>query len=214
MIYVEQMKKIEPYYTTIEAKLALDNGGRFFNILTKANDGEIELSELSRVAGVFGEKQKMILFFDLAISKLRANDKSMVISSLSDGLRETYEKYKSQVLTATQASELGELSKNIIVTGTPKLIDSKTDFNGFIMIPIMAGKVMTFTMIPIIDRYDVYEIRDQKSSETFLIAHAKGKLKLPEKQIVVGGILKELKANKEEKTGTKRYLEAYYFMDV
>jgi hypothetical protein len=207
------MKKIEPYYTTTEAKLALDNGGRFYNILTNANDGEIELSELSKVAGVFGEKQKMVLFLDLAIVKLSENSKNEVIQSFSEGLQKTYKKYKSASLSVLKANEIGRVSSNVIITGHPKHVDSKNDFVGFIMIPIMVGKVTTFTMIPIMDQYDVYEIRDEKTSQTFLIAHARGELKLPDSKVIVAGILKELKATKEEDVGSKKYLEAYYFIE-
>ena len=50
-------------------------------------------------------------------------------------------------------------------------IDSKSDFKGFIMIPISTGSVMTFSMVPIIDQYDVYEIRETEIDQSFLIAH-------------------------------------------
>tara|TARA_R110002050_G_scaffold147017_1_gene272642 strand:- start:21683 stop:22312 length:630 start_codon:yes stop_codon:yes gene_type:complete len=208
------MKKIEPYRNSTEANLDLDNGGRFFNLFTNANDGEISISELGKIAGVFGEKQKMILFLDLAISKLNASDKKVILSALSDGLKMAYEKYKSHYLTVVQATEIGQIASNTIVTGIPKMIDSKSEFVGFVMVPIMAGKVMTFAMIPIMDEYDVYEIRDEQTDINFLIAHAKGGLKLPAKKIMVAGILKELKANENEEVGSKKYLESFYFSDV
>lgn len=114
--------------------------------------------------------------------------------------------------SVSEARETGKVSFNAIITGFPKHVDSKSDFTGFIMIPIMAGKVMTFTMIPIMDEYDVYEIKDEQTSKTFLIAHTIGGQKLPEKRIVVAGILKELKAHENEEVGSKKFLEAYYFM--
>ena len=30
------------------------------------------------------------------------------------------------------------------------------------MVPIQAGKVMTLMIVPIIDQYDIYELRDEK----------------------------------------------------
>ena len=77
----------------------------------------------------------------------------------------------------------------------------------------MAGSVMTFMMVPIIDQYDVYELKDEASSGSFLIAHAKGATKLPQARIKVAGVLKELKAKKDEENASKKFLEAVYYME-
>ena len=89
------MKKIEPYKNINEATLSLDNGGRFYNVLTKSDDGIISTSELGKVAGLFIDKQKMVLFLDLAISNFDVNAKEKIVNSLDASLRSTYEKYKS-----------------------------------------------------------------------------------------------------------------------
>ena len=82
------------------------------------------------------------------------------------------------------------------------------------MIPIITGNVTTFTMIPMIDIYDVYELRDEKSDKKILIAHSKGTVKLPKKKIKVAGVLKELRLDKNEKEGSKKFLEAVYHMEI
>ncbi|AOM80974.1 hypothetical protein BFS30_23410 [Pedobacter steynii] len=115
---------------------------------------------------------------------------------------------------ASEANGIGIVSSNAIITGIPKMIESKSDFKGYILIPMLAGKVTTFIPVPIIDRYDVYEIRDEKSSDTFLIAHAKGSEKLPERKIKVAGVLKELKSKKDEDKGSKKFLEVNYFLNL
>ena len=204
------MKKIEPYKNINEATLSLDNGGRFYNVLTKSDDGIISTSELGKVAGLFIDKQKMVLFLDLAISNFDVNAKEKIVNSLDVSLRSTYEKYKSQEFLPSEAYDKGILSSNSIITGFPKKIDSKSDFNGVIVLPV--GK--SFVVMPIIDKYDVYEIRDEVSDDTFLIAHARGSIVLPEKKIKVAGVLKELKANKNEKKASKRFLEAIYYLDI
>jgi len=204
------MKKIEPYKNINEATLSLDNGGRFYNVLTKSDDGIISTSELGKVAGLFIDKQKMVLFLDLAISNFDVNTKEKIVNSLDASLRSTYEKYKSHELLPSEAYDKGILSSNSIITGFPKKIDSKSDFNGAIVLPV--GK--SIVVIPIIDKYDVYEIRDEVSDDTFLIAHARGSIVLPEKKIKVAGVLKELKANKNEKKASKRFLEALYYLDI
>lgn len=205
------MKKITPYKTTRNAITAMDNGGRFYNLLTKANDGNVSTSELAKVAGVFSDKQKMVLYLEMSLMSLDENSKSSVIRLLSDDLAIAHNKYKSQILTPSKAKEIGIISKNAIITGIPEYVKSNSDFNGFIMIPIMAGSVMTMTMIPIVDQYDIYKIRDQKSDKDFLIAHARSSKKLPQQLIKCGGVLKELKTKKEEKLPKNKFLETIYY---
>jgi hypothetical protein len=209
------MKKINPFENSKEATLSLDNGGRFYNILTKADDGIITESEVGKVAGIYNNKQKVVLFLHLAVSKLVSERNYGVMNSLDSKLRRTYKKYKPITILPSEAYSKGVISGNTIVIGVPKLIEeSKSEFVGFIMIPVSTGKTTTFVMVPLIDQYNVYEIRDEVSSETILIAHAKGSKKLPEEKIKVAGVLKELRAKKREKKPSRRYLEAYYYMDV
>lgn len=204
------MNKVEPYKTINEALLSLDNGGRFYHVLTKADDGIISQAELGKIAGRFSDKQKMVLFLELATSRLESTDKEILISKLDERLQEAYLKYRPQNLLPSEVNEKGLLSSNIILTGVPKLIDSKSDFSGFIMVPLMVGDVMTFSMIPIIDDYDVYELRDEESSESFIIAHTKDPQKLPNQKIIIAGVLKELSTDKNEKNGNNKFVEALY----
>lgn len=208
------MKKIEPFRSYNDALSTLDNGGRFYNILTKADDGVISKAELGKVGGIFYGKQQMILFFELSISKLAEEKRKALISKLDKNLQQMYLKYKPIELLPSEAYSKGIIASNTILTGIPTLIESKSEFIGFIMIPIVTGKVTTFTMIPLIDMYDVYEIRDEASDEKFLIAHAKGKAKLPKKKIKVAGVLKELKSDRKEAVASKRFLEAIYHMEI
>lgn len=207
------MKQIEPYKNIHEAITSLDNGGQFYNFLTYAADGIIAPAELGKVGGLFNEKQKLILFLELSISALDKNVKTELISKFDDELKKSYQKYKAQELLAAEANEKGIIASNAIITGIPKIRESKSDLGGFVMIPIMAGKVMTFIMIPIFEQYDVYEIRDDEFSETFLIAHAKGSEKLPEQKMMVAGILKELKQHKNEASASQKFLEINYFLN-
>lgn len=201
------MQTIKPYENYDEALNALDNGGRFYNLLTKADDGIITTAEIGKTAGVFSNKQQSILFLEAALLRLNQNDKNKVLSKLEDKLKKAYVTFKPQYLLPSEVSEKGKIASGLIATGVPKLIDSKTDFNGFIIIPIMVGKVMTMTLIPMYETYDVYEFRDEKTSQGFIIAHSKSKNKLLEKEITIAGIIKELKTSKEENCKTKKFLE-------
>ena len=206
------MKEIIPYKTAENALESLDNGGRFYNLITKADDGNINSAELSKVAGVISGKQQMILFLEMSLSILETESRKDILRTLSLDLKSAIRKYPTQYLLPSEAQIKGILSQNAIITGIPTYIESKSDFNGFIMIPIMTGKVTTFMMVPIIDHYDVYELRDDTSSETFLIAHTKESDKLPQKRMTFGGILKELKKKKDEKAPSSNYLETHYYL--
>lgn len=207
------MKKITPYKSVNYALKSLDNGGRFYNLITKANDGNITIAELSKVAGLVSGKQKMVLFLEMTLLELSTDSRKELTKVLSKDLKSAIDKYPTQFLSPSEAEEKGTISQNAIVTGIPNYIESKSDFNGFIMIPIMTGNVTSFTMIPMIDEYDVYEVRDQESSDTFLIAHSKSKTKLPKNRFTFGGVLKELNEKEDENSPTKVFLETHYYVE-
>jgi hypothetical protein len=206
------MKKIVPFTSQQEALITLDNGGRFYNMITKANDGNINTSELSKVAGIISDKQRMILYLELSLYKLSGDSRKGIIKTFSQDLKSAVEKYAAQYLSPSEATKKGELARNTVLEGIPRYVESKSDFSGFIMIPIMSGKTTTFMMVPIFDHYDVYELRDDATSDTFLIAHSKGSEKLPERKITVGGILKELKKDKKDVSPATKFLEAHYYI--
>ena len=205
------MKQIIPYPNITEALAQLDNGGRFYNLFSKAEDGEITAAELSKVAGMFNERQKLVLYLELSMSHLPKEDQISIISKLDDKLRKDFLKYKAQELMASEAEERGILATNAIITGVPLMKESKSEFKGIILIPISTGKAMTFVPVPIVDQYDIYEIRDDYSAETFLVAHHRGKEKLPAEKIKVAGILKELEVKTDDVKGHQKFLEINYY---
>lgn len=205
------MKQIIPYQNITEALGHLDNGGRFYNLFTKAEDGEINAAELSKVAGMFNEKQKLVLFLELSMAQLTKQDQVAIISKLDDKLRKDFLKYKAQELMASEAEERGMLAANVIITGVPKIKESKSEFKGVVLIPISTGKVTTFVPVPIIDQYEIYEVCDDHSSETFLIAHYHGKGKLPAEKIKVAGVLKKLEIKVDGVKKYKKFLEINYY---
>lgn len=207
------MRKIESYNSYAEALKLLDNGGRFYNILTKEDDGIISKAELSKVAGLFYDKQKMILYFQLSISLLENSDQELLISKLSPDLRKLYDKYLPKELSKDNIKDIGKTSKNAIFEGTPKRVDPLSNFHGYITIPVTTGKITSLSMIPIIEVYDVYEVYDDTKKHRLTIAHWQGHESLPEKNIRVAGLIKELREDKREETPSLKYLEAAYYID-
>jgi hypothetical protein len=201
------MKHVIPFENSNDAVITLDNGGRFYNLLTEANDGHISTQELARVAGLFTDKQKMVLYFSLSISKLKPPFCELVKSALTNKLKLAYDKYLPQVLLPSEAVTQGTVSSNAIVTGIPTKVDSKRELMGFIFVP-------PGVLIPIVDRYDVYEMRDHELGEPLLIAHARGSAKLPKELIRVAGVLKEIKLKVDGVETKKIFLEALYYADA
>jgi hypothetical protein len=138
-------------------------------------------------------------------------DRELILSSLSDDLKEAYRRYCPQYLTPAAAAKSDHIGATAIITGIPKYVDAKTEFSGFMMFPIVAGNVTTFMMIPIMDEYDVYEISDPQSDETFLLAHARCEQKLDEVQTRVGGFLKEWQVDEQGESEKRLFLETNYY---
>ncbi|WP_420152411.1 hypothetical protein [Siphonobacter sp.] len=220
------MEKIKPYASIEEAMQELDNGGRFYNLFTKVQDEVITPAELSKVSGVFLTKQRMILFLEMALSRLDEKAKEEVLSKLDDRLQLHYQNYKPLQITVSEAIK-EHCSSSIIVTGTPKPNTSKSALKGFVMIPV--GK--SFTLVPIVDLYDIYELTDEHTAEKLLIAHSKRSTKLPEQKLMMGGIWKKFPTTSDQRTAAdqalttdalepstsnqrgKRYLEIHYFLE-
>lgn len=216
------MEEIKPYTSFEEAMQELDNGGRFYNLFTEAQDEVITPAELSKVSGVFLTKQKMILFLEMALSRLDEQAKAKVLSKLDDRLQLHYQNYKPLQLTVSEAIKEHSPS-SIILTGTPKPNISKSALEGFVLIPI--GK--TFMLVPILDVYDIYELNEEYTAEKPLIAHSKRSVKLPEQKLMVGGIWKQFPTSSDKdqalttdvlerstsKQSGKRYLEIHYFIE-
>ena len=208
------MRRITPYKYKKSAITALDNGGRFYNFLTDPNDGEITAAELGKVAGVFSNRQQMHLYLEMSICELEADVKDEVLGMLTPKLRASSQVYRPRHLTPANAASSGRASVSAIVVGTPKYVESCSDFNGFIMIPISTGKTMTMMMVPLIDHYDVYEIRSKSSDQKFLIAHARGQRKLRPVETRFGGIIKKLQPKKGEEGKHKVFLETLYYTEM
>ncbi|OVE81755.1 hypothetical protein BVY04_02600 [bacterium M21] len=116
-------------------------------------------------------------------------------------------------MAPSQAQDYGVASRTAVITGFPQFVEANSEFTGFIMMPISTGKTMTFMMVPIIDYYDVYELRDNETSQEFIIAHARGTARLPETEIRCGGVLKELNSSTSTTNGNapSKFLESIYY---
>ena len=114
------MKEVIPYADCDRALKELDNGGRFYNLFTKAEDEQVSAAELAKVAGVFGDRQKMFLFLEMAVHDLAVSDQQEVYGSLSTSLRDQHAEHIPQVLLPSEAEERGVAAKTaMVMSGRP-----------------------------------------------------------------------------------------------
>jgi len=203
------VREIRPYATVRGAQLALDNGGRFFNLFTKASDDLIDAAELARAAGVYTSGHRAFLYFEMATMALADEDVAQVTSLLSADLKLKYVQHRPQVLLPSVVEAQGLAGRSAIVTGYPVYVEDRTQFAGFIM--IFTGKAMI--MLPIFDRFDVYEVFDTPDLRVprTVIATTRGSRRLDGIHARFGGMLKELRFDDRTGKGHGLYLEVLYY---
>ena len=60
------MRELKPYRTMHRLRKAIDNGGRFYNFFTDADDDVVTRAELAKAAGVFSAGVNAFLFLEVA----------------------------------------------------------------------------------------------------------------------------------------------------
>jgi hypothetical protein len=207
------MREVKPYKTKAGLLKSLDNGGRFFNIFTKSGDDQITRAELAKAAGVFGSAPKAVLFFEMAQYALPDAVRTTAVRSLGPKARKDHKKHLPMQLLPSRVDEEGVAGRGVIVEGYPRFLKNKQQFTGMIMIPIMAGSVTTFTMIPIMDAFDVYELFNDRRMRRphCVLATVRGSSFPSNRPIRLAGILRKLEAEKKTDRRHKFYLEACYY---
>lgn len=207
------MKHIIPFTTFQEALEAFDNGGKFFNLFSHAHDGVVSPAELGKVAGVSNDKQTMILFLMMSISHLDNRSKERVLARLDSELFDLYEKYRPVHMSLDQMAERGKAGISASLVGIPKKTTSSTEFGGTILVPVVVGAVTSFTMVPIVASYEVYEFSSPESDTVVLVAHPKEKEPLPERKLRIGGMLTSLNHSEHPEQADQVFLEVQYYME-
>lgn len=207
------MKHITPYTSYHEAIEAFDNGGKFFNLFSHAHDGVVSPAELGKVAGVANDRQAMILYLVMSISRLDNRSRERLLARLDSHLFDLYEKYRPVHMSLDQLLDRGKVGISATLVGTIKKISTSTDFGGSIMVPIVVGTVTSFTMVPIENSYEIYEMRSDQSAGTVMVAHHKEKEALPERKLRVGGMITSISHTDSENQRDKVFLEAQFYMD-
>lgn len=204
------MRKVIPYKTLSYTKSALDNGGRFYNLFTKQDDDIVDTAELAKAAGVFSASENAFLYFEMATINLKPRERVEILSKFSQELLQGYTRMKPTIMLPSTVEAKGRVGRLAIVSGYTRYVENKTQFVGFVLIP--AGK--TFILVPIMDRFDVYEVFDSPESNLphTVIATLRGSWRIPDwSNIRFGGVLKKISFEDKTKKKHGLYLDTQFY---
>ena len=207
------MKEIKPYATLAPLKKALDNGGRFYNFFDDAGDEVVSRAELAKAAGVFTAGIKAHLFLEMARQDLAPDDRENVLSLLAPDLRKEFLKRKPAALLPSLVDQEGKAGQPIVTTGYARRLEDRNSFKGFVMVPIMAGRVITMVLVPIVDRFQVLEVFDgpaMKGASAIVAIPKRTKLELGDR-LQFGGVMRHVKFKGRESSSHALYVEAIFF---
>ena len=201
------MRELKPYRTVAGAKAALDNGGRFYNLLAMADDNRISKAELNKAAGVFRSEQRAFLFLHMALVDLTESQRAEVVSLLDPPLAKRYKSHGPRRLKASEmASEkAGQL---VVVEGYPRFYKRQTQRA---VVPMMAGKVMM--MVPVQVHYDGYvlfETPNAKGTPGSLVVK-RPRAMLAESLTRFGGVMRPYSFEDSSGKHSGVFLEPLYF---
>lgn len=208
------MQKVYPYRSLSGARKALDNGGRFYNLLTKAGDGIVTAAELKKAAGKFLDDQATSLFFELALSELDEADRAEIEAALEPEARGLRRLHRPTWLAPAAFPSQARAGKTYVLEGEVERVDDE-DVTGIIFVPILVGNVTTIMPIPTSHQYSVYTLKGSTASEPCMILTPKQAIDL-RGTCRFGGIAKEGEVGEAEsgEDGPKRKvlrLEARYY---
>ena len=208
------MQELKPSTTLGPLKKALNNGGRFYNFFDDANDEKISRGELAKAAGVFTAGIRAFLYLQMTKQDLEESDQQTILAMLDDQLRKRFEKKRPPFTAPSQVDANLKAGEATIITGFSREIGQQKLFTGFIMVPILIGKVMVPMMIPIHSLYRIIELSDDaKFKNPTAVVGAPVKKPLEVSGLMqFGGVLKELKGKDREPPTHPVFLEAIYWM--
>ena len=203
------MRELKPYRSVQGLRAAIDNGGRFYNFFSRPDDHVVTRGELAKAAGVFSSGVNAFLFLEMAQQELEPEDRQAVLHLLDANLRASYRRHRPLTLPPSGVEKHGTAGSSLIVTGFPQFIEDRTQLSGFIMIP--AGKV--FVMVPIFDKFDVYEVFDDRRMREpgTMVATVRGKRLSHSGPIRFGGVLRKLNFKDKTRKSHNFYLETVFY---
>ena len=100
------MERIKTFKSASEAIDLLDNGGQFYHIFTQADDDKISAAEVEKLSGSGREKQKAVLYLDLALSNLTPQERMAVEGRFDAYLNDSFTRYRPIALNPVRLDHL------------------------------------------------------------------------------------------------------------
>ena len=205
------MRELKPYQTVAGAKAALDNGGRFYNLIAMADDNRITKGELTKAAGVFRSEQQAFLFLHMALADLSDGQRSEVLSLLEPALAKRYKSHGPRRLEPRDVAADAKPGQLIVVEGYPRFSTRKTHRA---VVPMMAGKVMV--LVPVEVHYDGYQLfasPDAKGTPAWLVV-SRPRAMLAERFTRFGGAIRPYTFEDSSGKHSDVFLEALFFTNL
>jgi hypothetical protein len=168
---------------------------------------------LGQVAGIANNKQAMILYLVMSISRLDNRSRERVLARLDTQLFDMYEKYRPVHMSLDQVLDRGKPGISTTMVGTLKKVSSSTDMGGTIMVPVVVGSDTSYAMVPLENSFEVYELSSEYTDRVVMVAHHKEKAGLPERKLRVGGMLTSLNQPSGSNQVVSVFLEAQYYIE-
>ncbi|MFC1707232.1 hypothetical protein ACFL59_10540 [Planctomycetota bacterium] len=209
------MKEITPISSLAEFKQAFDNGGRFYNVFTKADDNILAASELAKAAGTYGADSTAILHFEFLRLLLPVNDRATVLEILDDRARSRREEHQPIACSPAKLHQTAKPGETAIIAGYAKPRTSRSESARHVLVKVKKGEVVQLKKMLVSDQFDLYELfetPDRKKMPAHVVASRE--VTLPHwSKIVLGGVVREFAAEEgADLPGT--YLEAQMFARI
>jgi len=201
------MREIKPYKTLQGAKASLDNGGRFFNLLTRAGDDRINNVELAKAAGVFLCESHAFVFLEMSLRDLPDSQRVQVLSLLERKLASRFKVHGPRSLSPSAANLEGQPGTLAVVEGFPHFVSDQVQKRQSL---IMVGNI--FLPIMIDDHYQTYELYQGAASHGTALAMAVPRATQRQEKALTrfGGVLREFNfEGNPKKKGV--FLEPMYY---
>ena len=205
------MRELKPYQTAAGAKAALDNGGRFYNLIAMADDNRITKGELTKAAGVFRSEQQAFLFLHMGLADLSDGQQSEVLSLLEPALAKRYQSHGPRRLEPRAVAADAKPGQLIVVEGYPRFSTRKTQRA---VVPIMVDTVMV--LVPVEMHYDGYLLfatPDAKGTSAALVVR-RPRVMLAERFTRFGGAIRPYTFEDSSGKHSGVFLEPLYFTNL
>ncbi len=207
------MQEINPYRTFQELEQDLDNGGRFYNLFTKAGDRVVSSAELKKAASVVASEYVAFLYLEMAVSDLVKSRHSSIAELLEPDLLSRFDEQKPNSTVPSQVGTDPTVGTSLIVSGYTRYLSDKTRFQGMITIPITTGNSTMYMLQPIYDHFELFEMFDERemNGRSCLIATPAGTKFEGGCRLRIGGLVRKAEFEHGAEDAQPHYLEAYYY---